>query len=428
MKPTPAKKHKQDESWPRKATVGRETVTVYKRKTPLGNPAFMLANYSGVKRRFDSYSTETEALEAANKLARQLSQRDVLSASMTREQSIEYASAIQTLQPLGISLTSAVATIVEAVKLVGDLTGVTAAARFYKARNKTVTAKRVADVVAELLKVKESRGASVRYLNDLRFRLEKFSDAFQCNIGNVETKSVQAWLDGMKRLNGTKLSSQSYNNNKRVVYMLFEFAIARGYAIDNPVKTVESVKIRNGNVEIYTPSEIAKLLAAADSDFLPCLAIGAFAGLRSAEIERLKWQAVDLKSRHIAISADVAKTASRRVVPIADNLAAWLAPYAGRHGKVWPHTSIGFYKAQGATAKTAGVDWKQNALRHGFASYRLAQTQSAAQVALECGNSPKIIFQHYRELVKAADAIKWFSVMPEVSQNVVPMLQSKTGN
>jgi len=32
---------------------------------------------------------------------------------------------------------------------------------------------------------------------------------------------------------------------------------------------------------------IARLLAAATPDFLPSLAIGAFAGLRSAEIERL---------------------------------------------------------------------------------------------------------------------------------------------
>jgi hypothetical protein len=61
------------------------------------------------------------------------------------------------------------------------------------------------------------RGASSRYLKDLHFRLENFSDAFRCNIGNIETKSVQAWLDGMKRLNGVKLSSQSYNNNKRVL-------------------------------------------------------------------------------------------------------------------------------------------------------------------------------------------------------------------
>ncbi len=415
MKNNPSRNTKQGETWPKKITIGRVTVKVYRRQTPSGNLAFMVANYSGEKRRFDSYSAEADAMDAANKLARQLSQRDTIGASMTREQSIQYASAIQTLQPLGVSLTSAVATLAEAVKLVGDLPGVTAAARFYKARNKTVTAKRVADVVAELLKVKESRGASARYLKDLRFRLEKFSDAFQCNIGNVETKSVQAWLDGMK------LSSQSYANNKRVVYLLFEFAIARGYSLDNPVKAVENVKIRNGNVEIYTPAEIAKLLASADSDFLPCLAIGAFAGLRSAEIERLKWQDVDLKSRHIIVGADVAKTASRRVVPVADNLAAWLASYSEHKGKVWSGSSIGFYKAQVATAKAAGVDWKQNALRHSFASYRLAQTQNAAQVALECGNSPKIIFAHYRELVKPADALKWFAVTPDMPANVMPL-------
>jgi len=421
MNSNPSRKAKQDESWPRKVTFGRESVTVYRRKTPRGNFAFMVANYSGQKRRLDAHGTEADALDAAGKLARQLSSRDTIGASMTKEQSIEYASAIQTLNPLGISLPSAVATLAEAIKLTGDLSGVTAAARFYKARNKTITAKRVADVVAEMLKVKESRGVSARYLKDLGSRLKKFSEAFQCNIGNVETKSIQAWLDGMKRRNGTKLSSQSYNNNKRVVYLLFEFAIARGYAIDNSVKTVESVKIRNGSVEIYTPAEIAKLLASADSDFLPCLAIGAFAGLRSAEIERLKWQDIDLKSRHIIISADTAKTASRRVVPVADNLAAWLAPYAERKGKVWPHTSIGFYKAQLATAKAAGVDWKQNALRHGFASYRLAQTQNAGQTALECGNSPKIIFAHYRELVKPADALKWFAVAPEMPANVTPL-------
>ncbi len=91
----------------------------------------MVAKYLGEKRRFDAYSTETHALDAANKLARQLSQRDVLSASMTREQSIEYANAVQSLQPLDLSLSAAVAALVEAVKLTGDLASVAAAVRFY---------------------------------------------------------------------------------------------------------------------------------------------------------------------------------------------------------------------------------------------------------------------------------------------------------
>jgi hypothetical protein len=37
---------------------------------------------------------------------------------------------------------------------------------------------------------------------------------------------------------------------------------------------------------------------------------------------------------------------------------------------------------------------------------------NTAQVALEAGNSPQMIFQHYRELVRAMDAEKWFAVTP----------------
>ena len=45
----------------------------------------MVANYSGARRRLDSYSTDTDALDAENRLARQLSERDVPGASMTSE-------------------------------------------------------------------------------------------------------------------------------------------------------------------------------------------------------------------------------------------------------------------------------------------------------------------------------------------------------
>ena len=57
--------------------------------------------------------------------------------------------------------------------------------------------------------------------------------------------------------------------------------------------------------------------------------------------------------------------------------------------------------------------WKHNALRHSFISYRLAAVQNTAQVALEAGNSPQMIFQHYRELVRPVDAEKWFAVTAE---------------
>ncbi len=394
MKLHSSRKRAKAEEWPRKIRLGRVTVRVYRRKTPTGGAAFMVANYAKGKRRFDCYGTEADALDAANTLARQLSERDVVAAAMTNEQAADYAAAVQTLASFKLSLPSVASTVAECLKLVGGLTDLHAAAKFYAARHKRTVGKAVSLVVAELLAVKEGRGASVRYLQDLRHRLNRFADTFRKDACNVTTAEIQEWLDGQK------LKPQSYQNFRRVVYLLFEFAVARGYASDNPVAGVESVEVRSGDVDIFTPQEISRLLAAASPDFIPCIVLGAFAGLRSAEIERLDWSDIDLTGRHITIGASKAKTASRRVVPISDNLAAWLAPYVGQPGKVWKGGHDEFYEAQQETAaatKTANKDalrWKANALRHSYASYRFALTSDAGRVAGELGNSAAVVHPH----------------------------------
>jgi integrase len=203
-----------------------------------------------------------------------------------------------------------------------------------------------------------------------------------------------------------------------VAHLLFEFAVARGYAMDNPAAKVERPKIRNGEVEIFTPGETRRLLAAATEDFLPCLALGMFAGLRSAEIERLEWKDIDLKQAHVVVSASNAKTASRRIVPVAENLAVWLVPYAGRTGKVWQGGWL--YKAQQDTAKAAGLDWKANGCRHSCASYMFALTNDAGRIAGFLGNSAAVIHRHYRQLATPADAQKFFSIQPATAVNVLP--------
>jgi hypothetical protein len=38
--------------------------------------------------------------------------------------------------------------------------------------------------------------------------------------------------------------------------------------------------------------------------------------------------------------------------------------------------------------------------------------KNAAQVSLEAGNSPAIIFRHYRELVTEEAAREWFGIFP----------------
>ena len=124
-------------------------------------------------------------------------------------------------------------------------------------------------------------------------------------------------------------------------------------------------------IAIYTPAEMARLLAHAPEDTLPFLAIGAFAGLRHAEILRLDWSEVDLAGGLIEVKATKAKTASRRLVPIAANLQQWLAPRHQELGRVVPVDQMSERLA--GLAKRPGVDltWKRNALRHSFISYRV---------------------------------------------------------
>jgi integrase len=66
------------------------------------------------------------------------------------------------------------------------------------------------------------------------------------------------------------------------------------------------------------------------------LVIGAFAGLRDAEIKRLDWSEIDLVRGHIEVKASKAKSARRRIVQIQPNLSAWLRPYSGKAGPVVP--------------------------------------------------------------------------------------------
>jgi hypothetical protein len=116
--------------------------------------------------------------------------------------------------------------------------------------------------------------------------------------------------------------------------LVCRFCVARVYADDILVTAKESVKV-NGGAAIYPAAELAWLLAHVPADALPALVIGAGARPHEAEIPRLDWRDLNFATRSLAVGADHAKTSSRHVVPILDNLAAWLAPYARQTGRIW---------------------------------------------------------------------------------------------
>ncbi len=421
--------------WPHSERFGRVKVTVYRRRRADGSFGFEVASYATNKRKLESWPTAESAIQRAADLARMMNDRQIVAASLTNEEAASYSAAVQTLAASKTDLLLAARTVAACLEHVGSLSKLEEAAKYFAERNKKVTAKPIAALVADLLKTKETRGASPRYLQDLRYRLNRFAADFNKQVGDVTTGELQHWLDEQG------LSAQGFKNYRTVLNLFFEFAVARGNAYDNPVGGVEKVKVKSGEIAIYTPLEMTRLLAAASPEFLPVLLLGGFAGLRSAEIERLTWESIQLAERHIVVGATASKTASRRIVPIAENLALWLAPYGGCTGKIWRGQHDALYEAMLETAAATESDrdgeqrtkhqlpikWKKNALRHSYASYRFSQLLDAGRVAGELGNSASVVHKHYRELVRPADAVKWFGIVPDTAANVTPLTPPSHG-
>jgi len=414
---------------PETVKVGNAVVWIYRRKKTVKvklksgktvrkkYTVFAVEDYTNGTRRFHDTTKHAKAVATAQRIADQLSTGQTTAASMTSTQAASYGRAVELLRPTGVALEVAAGIFAEAFAIMGSAHHVEAARHWKQTRAAVVTHKTVAEVVTELVQHKKARQKSARYVGDLSARLTRFAKDFGGDIENLTTSDLTRWLDGLK------VAPRTAKNFQRVIATLFAFAQARGYVAKgtNPAEDMERINSNGGAIDIYTPKELAALLKHAPKDYLPYVALGAFAGLRSAEIERLDWKAIDVAGGYIHVAADKAKTAQRRLVPIVPNLAQWLAPYTKRRGKVWKGNVYELQEARAATVKAAGVPWKPNALRHSFCSYRLADIQNAAQVALEAGNSPTMVFRHYRELVKPAAAKTYFAIAPDQPANVLTL-------
>ena len=275
----------------------------------------------------------------------------------------------------------------------------------------------VADLAKEVLEAKRKDGMSTAYIDDLKKRLTRFrADFGERKIAGITVEELDNWL---RALPGSPKSRANYRAN---IGVLFSYATKRRMLDFNPIAHTAKPKLPDNPPEILTVDELRAFLDAAQRaapGVLPMLAIGAFSGLRDAEIKRLDWSEVDQKRGHIEIKAAKAKSARRRIVPIQPNLSQWLQPYAGMTGAV---VAVNWRKKVDAVRKAAKLTrWPQNGLRHSYASYRLAAIHDAPRVASELGHtSPKMLYSTYRELVLPEEAERYWKLVPDVmAKNVV---------
>jgi len=263
--------------------------------------------------------------------------------------------------------------------------------------------------VNEFLICKAQAGRSDRYLEDLRFRLERFTQGRRLvPTGDCTFRDVEEWLARENSWNA-KSKIQAVG----VLQTFFRWGIRRRYNSTDPTAPLELERAAQGPPRIHTPAEVARVLGLAlvhDPGVARNLALRYFSGLRTAEALRLS--PADIGATRIEVTAAKSKTRSRRLVPIRENLRAWLAATPDELLESnWRHTEF---------IRHSGIEWPQNVTRHSFVSHAMAADQNAARVALESGHSETMLFTIYREVVTPEQARAYFSIYPPGHKEAPP--------
>lgn len=418
--------------------VGSVSVPIYSQKSAscTSGVVYKLDYQQAGKRMRPCRADLEEAKELAKEVAEKISQLGSNVSDVTPEQRVLFARALETIQPSGLTIDDVAAQFMAATVLVRPST-IMEAAKFFVANQPGKGAQNltVAAAVDQFLHAKADSGRSIRHLKDLRLRLGVFARVFSCSIAELRLDAILNWINKMTT-DGRPISGRSKNNYLQVVGSFVDYARGKGWV--SPLLSMRMAPRANeaaGTVQIFSPSEMRRLLQSCRPEVLPFVAIGGFAGLRSAEIERMHWRQIHFETDNhyphgwIELRADQSKNAAkmgaraRRLIPMSGNLRAWLEPLRREPGaQLMPFVKSEHHLAK--LAEASGVPWKRNGLRHSFGSYRLAQTHDEAKVALEMGNSPAMIFAHYRQLVSPAQAEEWFTIAPDKHDEKVIPFQS----
>ena len=319
-----------DKSWPRVVRNGSVEVKIYHRQNK-GKDVFQVADYSNGrgKRLLRTFTKLEKATQEAQRLADLIAAGEVEAAKMGSREASEFGQSVNRIRTTGDSLLTAADRYAQAVELLGgDGSKLVMAAKEYAERHpEDLKDMPIDKAIDGFVASKKSR--SIRYTKDLQSKLNRLAHAFKMPVNRIARQDLQLWFDQLT------LSEQSKRSYRTVLNTFFEFCRRRRYVVENPVADIEKYGSSNADLQVFSPEELSKLIHSAPLEFLPAMVIGAFAGLRTAEIERLSWRDISLTDgqAHIEITAKKAKTKSRRIVPVSDNLREFLLDNFGA-GKI----------------------------------------------------------------------------------------------
>jgi integrase len=348
---------------------GHASVKIYRVKNR--EALYYCVSYVGPQgRQRRNFADLAVAKREANNSAQHLADGDMEAFKLRGREKQIYVEAERAIAGAGLPLHSVAHEFARAFDILGGA-NIVEAARYYK-KHVDVDLPQImaADAVEKFRAAKEAEGMSAMYLKDIRGLLGDFARDFQCSPSSIQAEDLRDYI------NAKRVGLVSKENRRRMLVVLFNFAKTQRWLRANQETEADALgtyKIKRRDVEIYTPAEISRLLNAAESDFLPYLALIAFGGVRREELHNgLSRGAINFDRATITVPAAIAKTGRKRKIVMHENLLQWLSPFRVKSGPIF---KIDPRKRIAKVVKASGVKWKRNALRHSFGSYRMEQTK-----------------------------------------------------
>lgn len=220
-----------------------------------------------------------------------------------------------------------------------------------------------------------------------------------------------------------------------VLHAFFAYCVRHGWRDENPAAAIDVPVVREREIVPLRADEAEALLRAAGTfgagECVPAVALMMFAGIRPREVERLAWADIDWEEKVVSVAPRHSKTGGSRHVSILPRLekilreraaafavparnvpAADDAPAPAPRRICPPNWQRKWARIRRAAGWTFPQNpWRQDVLRHTFASYHLKFFRNLPLLQCEMGHSsPKLLQTRYlsmRGVTRAAAEQFW---------------------
>lgn len=152
---------------------------------------------------------------------------------------------------------------------------------------------------------RDSYRSGIRGLLDSRI-LDHFGEKEVDRITKADLLQFRAQLGKVVRGNGKGLSATHINRHMKVLRMILNEAADR-HEFTSPYHGIKPLKVQKTDIDPFTLDEINQILAAVRPDFRDYYAVRFFTGMRTGEIDGLKWRYVDFDRRQVLVRETIVR-------------------------------------------------------------------------------------------------------------------------